>query len=139
MNYFKQLVDGVVHIHDQSLIHRDLKPKNIFITTSNVIKIGDFGLAKSAKENIVHTRMGGTSHRDNTMQIVTRSSSPSKSSYHTSGVGTFFYASPEQYEGSTYDEKADIFSLGIILFELLHPFGSGHERALTLNDLRQKG
>jgi serine/threonine protein kinase len=133
MNYFKQLADGVQHIHERSLIHRDLKPKNIFISADNTIKIGDFGLAKFVKDNIVHTKHSNTTteHKRET-QIAKLSTSYD----HTSGVGTYFYASPEQYQGSAYDEKSDIFSLGIILFELLCAFGSGHERALILNELR---
>ncbi|KAI9269865.1 kinase-like domain-containing protein [Sporodiniella umbellata] len=54
----------------------------------------------------------------------------------TIGVGTRTYAAPEQLSGTTYDEKADIYSLGIILFELFQPFTTGMERAYILNDLK---
>jgi len=46
MNFFKQLMNGLKHIHERNLIHRDIKPANIFINEGKVLKIGDFGLAK---------------------------------------------------------------------------------------------
>jgi len=138
MNFFKQIAEGVAYIHSKELMHRDLKPKNIFITNDNIIKIGDFGLAKSVRDNLVHTKSNkhGTEHGDK--QIVQRSQSPigSDLSDHTSGVGTYFYASPEQYATSMYDDKADVFSLGVILFEMLHPFATKSERAHILTGLR---
>ncbi|KAG1056619.1 hypothetical protein G6F46_007297 [Rhizopus delemar] len=57
----------------------------------------------------------------------------------TMGVGTRTYAAPEQLAGTTYDEKADIYSLGIILFELFYPFSTAMERSNVLNDLKMKG
>ncbi|XP_016316777.1 eukaryotic translation initiation factor 2-alpha kinase 1 [Sinocyclocheilus anshuiensis] len=58
-------------------------------------------------------------------------------SAHTSGVGTFVYAAPEQLEGSHYDSKSDLYSIGVIAFELFQPFGTEMERVHTLGELRQ--
>jgi serine/threonine protein kinase len=139
--YFKQLVEGVLHIHSKSLIHRDLKPKNIFISKDNQIKIGDFGLAKLVKaQTELSSTTNATDYCDGARetQLVMRAHSPTKSELtdHTKGVGTFLYASPEQYEGTKYDGKSDIFSLGIILYEMLHPFSTKAERAHVLMELR---
>lgn len=100
---FEQIVQGVEYIHSKSIIHRDLKPKNIFLCSDDFIKIGDFGLAalctETEQQEFCHT---------------------SCSCAHTQGLGTPPYSAPEQKKHSNYDKKVDIYSLGIILIELLH-------------------
>lgn len=130
MHIFHQVVLGVAYIHSLKLVHRDIKPQNIFLRTSvgsrPVVKIGDFGLAREASE-IVYMQ-------SNFMSSSTHSSS---SDQHTSGVGTSTYAAPEQTRGGVLSEKSDIFSLGLLLFELLYVFGTSMERYALFDNLRK--
>lgn len=142
---FRQLVGGVQYIHSQGLLHRDLKPRNIFLQghrhktedrpTRFQVKIGDFGLAR--KEVVVSP--GGSSPLASLIEPLTPLFPPgfSGKDVPTAGVGTCTYASPEQLRNNVYDNKADIFSLGIILFELLCAFGTEMERVKNIKDLRQ--
>lgn len=117
---FRQAVRGVVHIHSRNLIHRDLKPPNILISADGSVKIGDFGLST-----------GGPT--DTCPQSPTRTLSRS----HTTGVGSPLYCSPEQLNGERYDAKVDIFSLGVILFEMFHVFSTQMERVMHITQLRE--
>lgn len=123
MHIFRQLVEGVRYIHSKAVMHRDLKPRNIFLHAPDChVRIGDFGLACS---DIVETSDSWT----------TKNEGPD--SKHTSGVGTCLYASPEQLRGSCYDFKSDMYSVGIILLELFHPFGTAMERTKIIMALRE--
>ncbi|XP_061357537.1 eIF-2-alpha kinase GCN2 isoform X2 [Gastrolobium bilobum] len=125
---FRQIVEGLVHIHGQGIIHRDLTPSNIFFDARNDIKIGDFGLAKFLKleqldQDLNHPAVTTGVSIDGTGQ-----------------VGTYFYTAPEIEQGwPKIDEKADMYSLGVVFFELWHPFGTAMERHVVLSDLKQKG
>ncbi|XP_006821478.1 eukaryotic translation initiation factor 2-alpha kinase 1-like [Saccoglossus kowalevskii] len=126
MGIFKQILEGVNYIHSQGLMHRDLKPRNIFLEKAdNCIRIGDFGLAR---EGVIDVEVPLTPLHQGVY---------STDSSHTSGVGTCTYASPEQLKGSFYDNKSDMYSLGIILFELFHPFGTEMERFKHLTAIRE--
>lgn len=120
------IVKGLAHIHAQGLIHRDLKPQNIFFTDeTSCPKIGDFGLVSESRNHHSETVLEASSPTATTKSM-------------TGGLGTELYASPEQISGTLdYDCKADIYSLGIICFELIHPFGTQMERVRVLGDLRQ--
>ncbi|XP_045156056.1 eukaryotic translation initiation factor 2-alpha kinase 1 [Echinops telfairi] len=118
---FQELVEGVCYIHNMGIMHRDLKPRNIFLHgPDQQVKIGDFGLACT---DILQKTSDWTQRNG-------------KAATHTSRVGTSLYASPEQLEGSDYDAKSDMYSLGVILLELFQPFGTEMERAEVLTDLR---
>ncbi|KAF7151804.1 hypothetical protein RHSIM_Rhsim02G0076900 [Rhododendron simsii] len=124
---FRQIVEGLVHIHAQGIIHRDLTPNNIFFDARNDIKIGDFGLAKFLK-----------------LEQMDQDPDPAETAGvsvdRTGQVGTYFYTAPEIEQGwPKIDEKADMYSLGIVFFELWHPFGTAMERHIVLSDLKQKG
>ena len=132
VNIFQQIVDAVEYVHLKGLIHRDLKPSNIFFAYDDRVKVGDFGLVTGITEGYEDSPQVSNSHDSNKRGVP-----PSKNRLHTARVGTDLYMSPEQKNGQTYNYKVDIYSLGIILFELLTPFGTEMERFLALTDLRQ--
>ncbi|CAN7940894.1 unnamed protein product [Ixodes hexagonus] len=120
---FKQILKGVQYIHSQGLIHRDLKPQNIlFDSRGSRVKLGDFGLATM---NCEDSGQELSSHQWG------------QSLGHTQGVGTSLYAAPEQRQQAFYDDKVDIYSLGVVLTELTCPFFTAHERISELQKLRQ--
>lgn len=88
---FVQIVLGLKYIHDKNIIHRDIKPQNIFVTSDNYVKIGDFNVSKQLQ----------------THQVIT-----------TTMAGTISYLSPEILSGRGYGIQTDIFSLGCVLYEL---------------------
>ncbi|XP_046996995.1 eukaryotic translation initiation factor 2-alpha kinase-like [Schistocerca americana] len=126
---FEQIVQAVEYVHLQGLIHRDLKPSNIFFSLNGQIKVGDFGLVTAMVENVTEKK---TFH-DTIQQSYER-----RHEKHTAQVGTETYMSPEQLKGLPYDYKVDIYSLGLIFFELLVPFATQMERHRTLMNLREK-
>lgn len=109
MNLFVQILMGLNHIHTKKVIHRDLKPQNIFLTglKGDVIKIGDFGISKLLRW--VYTKFGKKKNGKN------RCFRNSKTS---TFIGTHNYLSPEICNGSAYDYKSDIWALGCVLHEL---------------------
>ncbi|KQL61537.1 eukaryotic translation initiation factor 2-alpha kinase 1 [Amazona aestiva] len=123
MKIFQELLEGVCYIHSMGVMHRDIKPRNIFLHGSDHrVKIGDFGLA--CKDLLWdHADQWFKTERKNGLT-------------HTSGVGTCLYASPEQLQGSHYDFKSDMYSMGVILLELFQPFGTEMERTEVLTCLR---
>uniref|UniRef100_A0A803KTE7 non-specific serine/threonine protein kinase n=1 Tax=Chenopodium quinoa TaxID=63459 RepID=A0A803KTE7_CHEQI len=128
---FRQIVEGLGHIHAQGIIHRDLTPNNIFFDARNDIKIGDFGLAKFLKLEQLD--------QETTFPSDARHA-PGVSIDGTGQIGTYFYTAPEIEQGwPKIDEKADMYSLGVVFFELWHPFGTAMERHIVLSDLKQKG
>ncbi|KAM9558412.1 protein kinase containing Z-DNA binding domains isoform 1-T1 [Salvelinus alpinus] len=112
LGIFQQMVCGVEYIHSEGLIHRDLKPENILFGSDGMVKIGDFGL------------------------VTTITTLSEASMYRTVNKGTPFYISPEQKTGGKYDEKTDIFSLGLIWFELLWYMSTLSEKSEVFQSLR---
>ncbi|XP_030628152.1 LOW QUALITY PROTEIN: protein kinase containing Z-DNA binding domains [Chanos chanos] len=111
---FQQVVTGVEYIHSKGLIHRDLKPDNILFGDDDAVKIGDFGLVTTvADEN------GGPVERSRRR-------------------GTLSYMSPEQKESVNYDEKTDIFPLGLICFELLWKISTYMEKDKMWENVRSQ-
>ena len=96
------LADALAAAHDKGVTHRDLKPANIMITTDGRVKVLDFGLAKLAEDVLPHGD-------DEPTQALTREGLV---------VGTVPYMSPEQVEGKPVDHRTDIFSLGVLLYEM---------------------
>ncbi|KAB0801166.1 hypothetical protein PPYR_05520 [Photinus pyralis] len=121
---FGQIVEAVEYVHFRHLIHRDLKPSNIFFSLEGQIKVGDFGLVTSIKEY-------DADDDDDYSKLSLKKS-------YTNAVGTHLYMSPEQLNAQQYDSKVDIYSLGIILFELLVAFNTEMERVNVLSNVRQR-
>ncbi|KAJ8949152.1 hypothetical protein NQ318_012900 [Aromia moschata] len=117
------ILDAVEYVHLNGLIHRDLKPSNIFFSLDGQIKVGDFGLVKDMEDAF-------------DLELMKKGSLSPAYRGHTVEVGTKFYMSPEQLESRIYDYKVDIYSLGLIFFELLFPFSTDMERSKTLTDVK---
>ncbi|XP_032674850.1 eIF-2-alpha kinase GCN2 isoform X2 [Odontomachus brunneus] len=134
---FREIVEGLAHIHQQGMIHRDLKPVNIFLDSNDHVKIGDFGLATT---NILSTLVHAID-ADKESQFVEKVSYDVEGSL-TGQVGTALYVAPElsaKTAKAIYNQKVDIYSLGIIFFEMTYkPLTTGMERVKILLNLRSK-
>src|SRR5262245_44473582 len=100
-----QVVSGLVAVHSRGLVHRDLKPDNIFLTQGGVVKILDFGLAKTVAP--FHTTLSDDE--------VTRTMATVDGAV----VGTVGYMAPEQIRGTGVDHRTDIFAFGALLYEMV--------------------
>jgi serine/threonine protein kinase/tetratricopeptide (TPR) repeat protein len=101
----RQMVGGLVAAHDRGIVHRDLKPENVFLTREGLVKILDFGLAKQGVVPFSH-----------------ESETAAPTLGHTQAgkvMGTLDYMAPEQVRGRPVDQRTDIFSLGVVLYEML--------------------
>uniref|UniRef100_A0A7M4FRA4 eIF-2-alpha kinase GCN2 n=1 Tax=Crocodylus porosus TaxID=8502 RepID=A0A7M4FRA4_CROPO len=131
---FREILDGLAYIHEKGMIHRDLKPVNIFLDSEDHVKIGDFGLATDHPANTVSAdSKQGEDHSDVSL------AKPDPAGSLTGMVGTALYVSPEVQGStkSTYNQKVDLFSLGIIFFEMsYHPMSTASERIFVLSQLR---
>jgi Tol biopolymer transport system component len=118
VDYARQTAEGLAAAHDLGIVHRDVKPDNLFITSDGRLKILDFGIAKLTQPK--DTEPGRTGLPTDTIAGTI--------------VGTAGYMSPEQVRGDTVDARSDIFNVGAVLYEML----SGHSafaRATTADTM----
>lgn len=113
----EQICDALAHAHDHRIIHRDIKPHNILLTQSGQVKVTDFGIARAVTGNTI------TSQHD------------------TSVLGSVHYFSPEQARGGSANVKSDIYSLGVVMYEMLTkqlPFSGDSPVSVALKHLRDR-
>lgn len=115
IQYAIQIGEALHEAHAHSIVHRDVKPENIMVNSKNQIKVMDFGLAK-LKGSLKLTKTSST-------------------------VGTLAYMAPEQIQGGEVDARGDIFSFGIVLYEMLTghlPFRGEHEAAMMYSIVNEE-
>jgi serine/threonine-protein kinase len=112
LKYSIQMTDALAVAHAAGIVHRDLKPANIMVTPDGLVKILDFGLAKLAES----VREAEIAEMDKTQSI---QFSMGPATQEGSIVGTVAYMAPEQAEGKKLDGRADIFSFGAVLYEMI--------------------
>ena len=109
LDLFVQLCLAIKHVHDRKIIHRDIKTENVFLSSrKRVVKLGDFGIAKVLESTLQQAR---------------------------TSIGTPYYLSPEICQGKLYNFKSDIWSLGVVLYELCAlrcPFAGANMKGLML-------
>ena len=115
VHFTLQILKGLQHAHDKGIVHRDVKPQNVMLLQDGTIKVMDFGIARFAREN-------GRTLSDKT-------------------IGSVHYISPEQARGEHIDERSDVYSVGVMLYEMLtgkKPFDGENPVAIALKHMEEE-
>lgn len=116
LDFATQICKAMEHAHQKNIVHRDIKPHNILVTENKVLKVTDFGIARTLNKE------GATVDGKN-------------------AIGTVHYISPEQARGGYVDEKSDIYSMGVVLYEMLTgtlPFDGENAVSIAIMHMQQK-
>ena len=115
VHFAVQILRALQHAHDKGIVHRDIKPQNVMLLSDGTIKVADFGIAKFARSS---------------QQTIT-----------DKAIGSVHYISPEQAKGEVTDEKSDIYSLGIMLYEMTTgqlPFDADSPVSVALQQIQSQ-
>ena len=116
VHFTVQILRALQHAHDKGIVHRDIKPQNIMLLSDGTIKVTDFGIARFSRQDL-------------------RATSEDKA------IGSVHYISPEQARGEITDEKADIYSVGVMLYEMLTgrvPFDADNAVSVAIMQLQSE-
>jgi serine/threonine-protein kinase len=116
VDYAIQIASGLAYAHRQGLLHRDVKPANILVTQDDVVKLSDFGIARAVSEHTLGVTQPGMV------------------------MGSVAYISPEQAQGKELDERSDLYSVGVVLYQMLTgalPFGGETPVAVALKHVSE--
>ena len=114
VHFTTQILRALQHAHDKGIVHRDIKPQNIMLLENGTIKVTDFGIARFSRSE-------------------TRTMTDT-------AIGSVHYISPEQARGDITDDKSDIYSVGVVMYEMLTgqlPFQSDNSVSVAIMQLRQ--
>jgi Tol biopolymer transport system component len=128
IDFAVEIADGLDAAHSHGIVHRDLKPANLFVTNRGSIKILDFGLARVQTKRLAVATQQPNATSDNVFQTNTGTI-----------MGTVAYMSPEQARGEEADARSDLFSIGIVLYQMVTgepPFRGGDSASLLASLLR---
>jgi len=126
LSFSRQIAEALSAAHEKGIVHRDLKPANVRVTSGGRVKLLDFGLARALDAE------GGAPETEETLAKLTQAGTI---------VGTVPYMSPEQVEARPLDHRSDLFSLGVVLYEMAtgdRPFSGGSSPALMSAILRDE-
>lgn len=115
VHFVSQILLALQHAHDKGIVHRDIKPQNIMLLQDGTIKVADFGIARFS--------------RDDTRTMT------------EDAIGSVHYISPEQARGEITDERSDIYSIGVVMYEMLTgelPFQSDNAVSIAIMQLQQE-
>jgi len=111
----RQIAEALKHAHSNKIVHRDIKPHNILLTSEGIVKVADFGIARASTSSTIN----------NTSNV----------------IGSVHYFSPEQARGGYVDDKSDIYSLGIVMYEMITgavPFDADNHISVAMKQIQEK-